>query len=156
MKMNVGMNEKVRLTVSSQLCEFLADTYTLYLKTQNFHWNVTGPSFYPLHLMFEGQYGALAEAVDCIAERIRALGVRAPGTYKEFIKLANVKETTESLSANEMIRQLLADHELIARSARAIIVVAEKAEDAATSDLMAQRIGYHEKIAWMLRSSLEK
>jgi len=152
---NVGIDEGDRLAIAEGLSRLLADTYTLYLKTHNFHWNVTGPMFQTLHLMFETQYNELALAVDLIAERIRALGVFAPGTYQEFGRLTSVSEATNVPEAQEMIRQLLDGHEITVRTARALFPQVDKANDEATADLLTQRIQTHEKTAWMLRSLLE-
>ena len=133
----------------------LADTYTLYLKTHNFHWNVTGPQFNTLHLMTEEQYTELALAVDQIAERIRALGVPAPGSYAEFAKLATVEEARGGETADEMIRQLVVGQETVVRTARDAVAAADGASDEPTLDLLTQRMQVHEKTAWMLRSMLE-
>ena len=142
--------------VIEALSRLLADSYTLYLKTHNFHWNVTGPMFQTLHLMFETQYNELALAVDLIAERIRALGVAAPGSYREFGKLTSIKESEGSPDANEMIRQLVEGQEAVVRTARSVFPDAEAANDEPTADLLTQRMQVHEKNAWMLRSLLEK
>ena len=141
--------------VVEALSRLLADTYTLYLKTHNYHWNVTGPMFNALHTLFETQYTEYALAVDEIAERIRAIGARAPGSYTEFSELASVKEDRGSPPAMEMISHLVADQEATAASARKIVEVAEAAGDRATADLGVRRIETHEKNAWMLRSHLE-
>jgi len=141
--------------VVEALSGLLADTYTLYLKTHNYHWNVTGPMFNTLHTLFETEYTEYALAVDEIAERIRAIGARAPGSYTEFAELASVKEDRGSPPAMEMIRNLVADQEATAASARRIVEVAEAAGDQATADLGVRRIETHEKNAWMLRSHLE-
>jgi len=135
-----------------RLAKLLADTYTLYLKTHNFHWNVTGPMFNSLHLMFETQYTELATAVDEIAERIRALGVKAPGSYAQFAELTSIKEETGMPEAQEMIAQLVKDQETVARTARAVLPLADAAGDEPTADLVTQRLQIHEKTAWMLRS----
>lgn len=156
MEMNMGMKEEDRAKVAEGLSKMLADTYTLYLKTHNFHWNVTGPMFQTLHLLFETQYNELALAVDLIAERIRALGFPAPGTYSEFAKLGSIKETPGVPKAEEMIRLLVEGQEAVVRTARAAFPAAEKAGDEATADLLTQRMQAHEKAAWMLRSHLEK
>ncbi len=139
--------------LAGMLSEVLADTYVLYLKTQNFHWNVKGPSFPALHLLFEKQYGELAEAVDLIAERIRALGYLAPGSFAEFLKLTALDEGDGELPAQEMIVDLMRDHEKMAQHVRTLIPKAEKAHDQATVDLLSGRSAAHEKAAWMLRSS---
>jgi len=156
MKIDIGIDAKQREKIASGLSRLLADTYTLYLKTHNFHWNVTGPMFSTLHLMFETQYNELALAVDLIAERIRALGVRAPGSYREFGKLTVVQESDGTPNANEMIRQLVAGQEAVVRTARSVFPEADAAHDEPTADLLTQRMQIHEKNAWMLRSLLEK
>jgi len=156
MKIDIGISEGDRTKIAKGLSKLLADTYTLYLKTHCFHWNVTGPMFQTLHLMFETQYNELALAVDLIAERIRALGCPAPGTYSEFAKLSAIKETTGTPKAEEMVKLLVAGQETVVRTARSIFPLAEKAHDEATADLLTQRIQLHEKTAWMLRSLLEK
>jgi starvation-inducible DNA-binding protein len=155
-KIDIGIDEKQRETIAAGLARLLADSYTLYLKTHNFHWNVTGPMFNTLHLMFETQYNELALAVDLIAERIRALGVVAPGSYAEFGKLTKIKESQGALEANEMIRQLVEGQETVVRTARSVFPDAEEANDQPTADLLTQRMQVHEKNAWMLRSLLEK
>jgi starvation-inducible DNA-binding protein len=148
-----GVNEETQ-KVSQALSNVLADTFTLYLKTHNFHWNVVGPMFQPLHLMFEEQYDELWLAGDAIAERIRALGCVAPGSYREFSKLTYLQEAEGVPSASEMIAELLSDHETSARTARWALSVARTAVDAPTEDLLIQRVMAHEKAAWMLRSML--
>jgi starvation-inducible DNA-binding protein len=155
MDVNIGIDQKHREQIAQQLSKVLADTYTLYLKTHNFHWNVTGPMFQTLHLMFEQQYNELALAVDAVAERIRALGFPAPGTYKQFTQLSSIKEDDGIPKAQEMIRRLVEGHEAVARTARQTFAVANEANDQPTSDLMTQRLQIHEKTAWMLRSLLE-
>jgi starvation-inducible DNA-binding protein len=151
----IGIPENQRNEIAAGLSRLLADSYTLYLKTHNFHWNVTGKMFQTLHLMFEAQYNELALAVDLIAERIRALGVPAPGTYREFVKLTSIKEEDRVPAAEEMIRILVEGQEAVVRTARSILPVAEKANDQVTIDLLTQRMQIHEKTAWMLRSLLE-
>ena len=153
--MDIGINNEDRQQIADGLSKLLADTYTLYLKTHYFHWNVTGPMFNTLHLMFETQYTELALAVDLVAERIRSLGVYAPGTYAQFSKLTSINETVDVPKANDMIRELVAGHEAVCRTARSVFPAAEKASDQATSDLLTQRLQLHEKTAWMLRSLLE-
>lgn len=153
--MDIGINNENRQEIAQGLSKLLADTYTLYLKTHYFHWNVTGPMFNTLHLMFETQYTELALAVDLVAERIRSLGVYAPGTYAQFSKLTSIEETVDVPKANDMIRQLVAGHEAVCRTARSVFPAADKASDEATSDLLTQRLQLHEKTAWMLRSLLE-
>jgi starvation-inducible DNA-binding protein len=155
MNINIGINEQDRQDIANGLSKLLADTYTLYLKTHNFHWNVTGPMFQTLHLMFETQYTELALAVDLIAERIRSLGVYAPGTYKQFAALSSIKEEDGIPKAQDMIRLLVEGQESVVRTARSLYDVVEKANDEATADLLTQRIQLHEKTAWMLRSLLE-
>ena len=153
--MDIGINNEDRQQIADGLSKLLADTYTLYLKTHYFHWNVTGPMFNTLHLMFETQYTELSLAVDLVAERIRSLGVYAPGTYAQFAKLTSIAETINVPKANDMIRELVAGHEAVCRTARSVFPAAEKAADAATADLLTQRLQLHEKTAWMLRSLLE-
>lgn len=155
MKIDIGIDEKQRQEIATGLSKVLADSYTLYLKTHNFHWNVTGPMFQSLHLMFETHYNELALAVDLIAERIRALGYPAPGTYKQFVALSSIKEEDGVPPAQEMIRLLVAGHEAVARTARSVFSIAEEASDQPTCDLLTQRLQVHEKTAWMLRSLLE-
>jgi len=151
---NIGIDDKHRKKIADGLAHLLADSYTLYLKTHNFHWNVTGPMFNTLHLMFETQYTELATAVDLIAERIRALGVFSPGSYHEFSKLSSITEAHGVPDAHEMIRQLAEGQEAVVRTARSIFPATEAAHDEATSDLLTQRMQLHEKTAWMLRSML--
>ncbi len=152
---NIGINEQARTEIAAGVSRVLADSYSLYLKTHNFHWNVTGPMFNSLHMMFEEQYTELASAVDEIAERIRALGERAPGSYSDYQRLTSVPEETGQPDAMEMLRQLVADHETVARTAREVFPVAEAANDEPTADMLIQRMQVHEKTAWMLRSMLE-
>ncbi len=151
---NIGIEEKDRREIAQGLSNLLADTYTLYLKTHNFHWNVTGPMFRTLHLMFEEQYTELALAVDLIAERIRALGFPAPGTYREFAKLSSIGEEDGVPSAKDMIRKLVEGQETVVRTARSLFLVLERFHDEPTADLLTQRMQVHEKTAWMLRSLL--
>ena len=155
MKIDIGIAEKDRKAIAKGLMALLADTYTLYLKTHNFHWNVTGPMFNTLHLMFEQQYTELATAVDSIAERIRSLGERAPGSYAEFGKLASIKEASGTPDAAMMIRQLVEGNEAVVKTARSIFDTADDAGDESTADLLTQRLQIHEKTAWMLRSLLD-
>jgi starvation-inducible DNA-binding protein len=155
-KIDIGIPEKQRTKVAEGLSRLLADSYTLYLKTHKFHWNVTGPMFQTLHLMFETQYTELSAAVDLVAERIRALGFYAPGSYAEFSKLSSIKESEGVPKAEDMIRQLVEGQEAVVRTARSIFPIAEKAGDEASADLLTQRIQLHEKTAWMLRSLLDK
>lgn len=151
---DIGIEEKTRVKIGEGLSRLLADTYTLYLKTHNFHWNVTGPMFNTLHLMFEQQYNELALAVDLIAERIRALGLPAPGTYSAFAKLTVLKDEEGIPSAEEMIRILVKDQEAVARTARSIFPIVDDANDQPSADLLTQRMQVHEKTAWMLRALL--
>ena len=155
MAINIGISESDRKSIAGELSKLLADSYTLYLKTHNFHWNVTGPMFQTLHLMFEQQYTELSTAVDSIAERIRSLGVYAPATYREFSKLTSVGEPEGVPSSREMISQLVDGHETVIRTARSAFSAVEKAQDEASADLLTQRMQVHEKTAWMLRSLLE-
>ena len=154
-KIDIGISDAKREEIASGLSRVLADTYTLYLKTHNFHWNVTGPMFQTLHLMFETHYNELALAVDLVAERIRALGLPAPGTYRQFAQLSAIKEEEGVPKAQDMIRLLVEGHETVARTAREIFRSAEEANDQPTCDLLTQRLQVHEKTAWMLRSLLE-
>ena len=153
---NIGISDGDREKIVRGLSALLADSYTLYLMTHNFHWNVTGPQFNSLHLMFMGQYTEQWNALDIIAERIRALGHPAPGTYKEFLKLASIKEVEGAPKSDEMIRHLVAAQEATARTARKLFPVVEAAGDQPTADLLTQRLEIHEKTAWMLRSLLEE
>jgi starvation-inducible DNA-binding protein len=155
MKVDIGIDAARRAEIGGGLSRVLADTYTLYLKTHNFHWNVTGPMFQTLHLMFETHYNELALAVDLIAERIRALGLPAPGTYREFTALSTIQEEAGVPKAEEMIRLLVQAHETVARTSREAFKAAEGAGDQPTCDLLTQRMQVHEKTAWMLRSLLE-
>jgi starvation-inducible DNA-binding protein len=154
MEVNIGISSDDRQNIAGGLAHVLADSYTLYLKTHNFHWNVTGPMFNTLHLMFEEQYTELATAVDEIAERIRVLGHPAPGSYQQYLELTSVTEETSVPAAEEMIKQLVEAHEQTAKTARNIFPVAETAHDESTADLLTQRMQVHEKTAWMLRSLL--
>jgi starvation-inducible DNA-binding protein len=154
MELNTGISQTDRESIAAGLSRLLADSYTLYLKTHNYHWNVTGPQFNTLHLMFEGQYTELAAAVDQIAERIRALGIRAPGSYLEFSDLTSIQEGSGDESAEDMIRQLAIGQETVVRTAREIFPDADAAHDEPTADLLTQRMQIHEKNAWMLRSML--
>lgn len=156
MELNTGISPDHRERLAAELSRLLADSYTLYLKTHNFHWNVTGPMFQTLHSMFELHYTELAMAVDTIAERIRALGVLAPGSYAAFGRLASVPDTDAAPNALEMVKLLVEAHETVIRTAREATKAAEEAGDQATADLGTQRLQLHEKTAWMLRSLLEK
>jgi len=153
--MDIGISKKDREKIADGLSHLLADSFTLYLKTHNFHWNVTGPMFNTLHVMFMDQYTELWNALDLIAERIRALGVQAPGTFREFAQLTVIKESAGKLNAEEMIRQLVAGQEAVVKTARNIFPLVDKAGDEPTADLLTQRMQIHEKNAWMLRSLLE-
>lgn len=154
---NIGISEKDRAAITQGLSRLLADTYTLYLTTHNFHWNVTGPMFNTLHLMFMTQYTELWNAVDPVAERIRSLGHSAPGSYAQFSKLASVPDAPATPpKALEMVRILVQGHEAVARTARSLFPVADKAGDEPTADLLTQRLTVHEQTAWMLRSLLEE
>ena len=155
MAVNIGIKDKDRKAIAEGLGRLLADSYTLYLKTHNYHWNVTGPMFNTLHLMFEAQYTELALAVDLIAERIRALGHPAPGSYKAFSALTAIEEETGVPAAEDMIRDLVAGQEAVVRTARKLFPALDKAHDEPTADLLTQRMQVHEKNAWMLRSLLE-
>ena len=154
--MDIGIDAKQREAIAKGLSALLADSYTLYLMTHNFHWNVTGPQFNSLHLMFMGQYTEQWNALDLIAERIRALGFPAPGTYKEYVKLASIKEVEGVPKATDMIRHLVSAQEATARTARKLFPVVDAANDQPTADVLTQRIDIHEKTAWMLRSLLEE
>lgn len=151
---DIGIGAKKRQQIADGLARVLADTYTIYLKTHAFHWNVEGPMFNTLHLMFMEQYTELWNALDLIAERIRALGLPAPGTYAEFAKLRSIDETAGVPEAMEMVRLLVAGHEAVARTVRTVFPMADKAHDESTADLLTQRLQVHEKTAWMLRSLL--
>ena len=154
--MDIGIDAKQREAIAQGLSALLADSYTLYLMTHNFHWNVTGPQFNSLHMMFMGQYTEQWNALDIIAERIRALGHPAPGTYKEFVARASIAEVEGVPKATDMIRHLVAAQEATARTARKLFDVVDAANDQPTADLLTQRLDVHEKTAWMLRSLLEE
>jgi starvation-inducible DNA-binding protein len=154
MELNIGIDSQDRRDIAAGLSKLLADSYSLYLKTHNYHWNVTGPQFNTLHQMFEQQYTELAPAIDEIAERIRALGIKAPGSYSAYAELTSIAEGTGEEGAEEMIRQLVIGQEAVARTAREVFPAAEKADDEPTADLLTQRMQIHEKNAWMLRSML--
>jgi starvation-inducible DNA-binding protein len=155
-RIDIGIADGDRAAIAKGLSKLLADSYTLYLMTHNFHWNVTGPQFNSLHMMFMGQYTEQWNALDIIAERIRALGHAAPGTYKEFVKLASIKEVEGVPKATEMIRLLVNAQEATARTARDLFPLVDKANDQPTADVLTQRLDVHEKTAWMLRSLLEE
>ncbi len=154
MELNIGINVEDRQQIAAGLAKLLADSYTLYLKTHNYHWNVAGPMFNTLHLMFETQYNELALAVDQIAERIRALGEPAPGSYSAYSRLSSIEEDIDQPDAMEMVKRLVEGQETVVRTARSVFPVAEKANDEPTADLLTQRLQVHEKTAWMLRSLL--
>jgi starvation-inducible DNA-binding protein len=154
-KIDIGLEESQRQEIAHGLSRLLADEYTLYLKTHSFHWNVTGPLFNTLHLMFEQHYTESAAAVDLIAERIRALGVYAPGSYSQYAELSSIEEETEVPEALEMVKSLVKGHEACVRTARSIFPLADAASDEPTADLLTQRMQVHEKTAWMLRSILQ-
>ena len=155
-KIDIGISERDRKKIADGLSRLLADSYTLYLKTHNFHWNVTGPMFQTLHIMFMGQYTEIWNALDLIAERIRSLGYPAPGSYKQFVALSSIPEEEGVPKARDMIRQLVAGQEAVTRTAREVFKLVEKASDQPTADLLTQRMEVHEKNAWMLRSLLEE
>lgn len=154
-RIDLGIPEAKRKKIAAGLSKLLADTYTLYLKTHNYHWNVTGPMFQTLHLMFEEQYNELWVAVDLVAERIRALDFPAPGTYAAYAKLSSIKEDAGVPDAEDMVRNLVKGHETVVKTARSLFPVAEDASDEATADLLTQRIQVGEKTSWMLRSLLK-
>lgn len=154
MEINIGLSDAQRKAIADGLSKVLADTYSLYIKTNNYHWNVTGPQFNALHSMFEAQYTELAPAIDEIAERIRALGHLAPGSYKEFIALTSIKDGDNRLNATEMLRDLVEGQETVARTCRSLIPTVDEAGDEPTADLLTVRMQTHEKNAWMLRAML--
>jgi starvation-inducible DNA-binding protein len=154
-EINIGIPKKSRKQIADGLSRLLADTYTLYLKTHNFHWNVTGSMFNTLHLMFEAQYNELALAVDLIAERIRALDFPAPGSYSQYAKLSSIKEETGVPGWKDMIKQLVEGQEAVTRTARGMFPLVDATHDEPTADLLTQRMQVHEKNAWMLRSLLD-
>ena len=156
MEIHIGLGKENRELIAKGLSKVLADSYTLYLKTHNFHWNVTGPMFNTLHSMFESQYMDLANAVDELAERIRALGFPAPGSYKQYAELTTIPEETDVPSAKDMIKQLVLGQEEVIKTCRTMFPDVDKVVDEATADLLTQRITIHEKTAWMLRSLLEE
>ena len=156
MQIDIGISSKDREKIAAGLARLLADSYTLYLKTHNYHWNVTGPQFSTLHTLFETHYNELALAVDEIAERIRALGHRAPGSYQEFSELSSIAEENDDPNATQMIERLVAGQEAVARTARSVLPITNDANDEPSADLLTQRMQTHEKNAWMLRSLLEQ
>ena len=155
MQIDMGIPDGDRKAIAEGLSRLLADSYTLYLKTHNFHWNVTGPMFQTLHTMFEQEYTELATAVDEIAERIRALGHPAPGSYAAYAKLSTIAEAEGVPAAEDMVKELVAGHEAVAKTARSVFPIAEGGQDEVTADLLTQRMQVHEKTAWMLRSLLD-
>ncbi len=155
-KIDIGIAEQDRINVAEGLKKLLADSYTLYLQTHNFHWNVTGPQFRELHLMFEEHYTELADAVDIIAERVRTLGVAAPGTYKAFASLSSIEEIEGVPPAEEMVKILTQGHEKVVKTARQVLKTAQEAGDESTSSLVSDRMRVHEKTAWMLRATLRQ
>jgi starvation-inducible DNA-binding protein len=154
-RIDIGISDQDRADVAAGLSKVLADSFTLYLNTHRFHWNVTGPLFNTLHLMFETQYTELWNAIDPLAERIRALGHYAPGTYAEYTALSSISQPEAIPEAMEMVRLLVKGHERVAKTGREIIAIADKADDQPTADLLTERLDYHEKTAWMLRSLLQ-
>ena len=156
MAINTGISAKAREAIAKGLSRLLADTYVLYLKTHNFHWNVEGPMFQTLHQMFMAQYTETWNAIDLVAERIRSLGHYAPGTYREYLALARIKETPGVPRAEQMVKLLIEGQEAVVRTAREVLPLAERADDQPTLDLLTQRMQVHEKNAWMLRSLLKK
>ncbi len=155
MDVNIGISKENREKIANGLSRVLADSYMVYLKTHNYHWNVTGELFHSLHAQFEEQYTELAEAIDIIAERIRSLGYRAPGSFREFNKITSIEEDTDQPKALEMVRRLAVDNETILRTAREVLPLCDEADDEASIDLLTQRLHVHSKTAWMLRSHLE-
>ncbi len=155
MDVNIGISKENREKIANGLSRVLADSYMVYLKTHNYHWNVTGELFHSLHAQFEEQYTELAEAIDIIAERIRSLGYRAPGSFREFNKITSIEEDTDQPKALEMVRRLAVDNETILRTAREVLPLCAEADDEASIDLLTQRLHVHSKTAWMLRSHLE-
>lgn len=155
MDINIGISNKDRKEIAEGLSRLLADSYMVYLKTHNYHWNVTGKLFHSLHEMFEEQYTELAAAIDVIAERIRAIGYRAPGSFREYKELTSIDEDTDQPEALEMVRRLAVDNETILRTARSVLPACNKADDEASIDLITERLDVHSKTAWMLRSHLE-
>src|SRR6056297_621614 len=155
MKINIGISEEHREQIADKLSRLLADSYMVYLKTHNYHWNVTGQLFHSLHEMCEEQYTELADAIDEIAERIRSIGYRAPGSFREFTAITSIEEDTDQPDAMEMVRRLAVDNETVLRTAREVLPACEEAGDEATIDLITERLDVHSKTAWMLRSHLE-
>jgi len=154
MSINIGLDEKARVDVADIVSTLLSDTYVLYVKTQGFHWNVTGPHFHDLHALFEGQYEQLAEAADLLAERVRSLGFMAPSSFAQFLEVATLSEASEIPAAKDMVSKLLADHETICRNIHQSLPIIQDAKDESTFDMFIERLREHEKTAWMLRSIL--
>ncbi|REL24893.1 DNA starvation/stationary phase protection protein [Rhodohalobacter sp. SW132] len=155
MEINIGISDSNREKIAMGISKILADSYMVYLKTHNYHWNVTGPHFHSLHEQFEEQYTELAAAIDDIAERIRALGHRAPGSFREYQELTSIEEDTDQPDSMEMVRRLAVDNETILRTAREALPACEEAGDEASIDMITERLHVHSKTAWMLRSHLE-
>ncbi len=155
MEINIGISSEHRERIAAGLSQLLADSYMLYLQTHNYHWNVTGKLFHSLHTLFEEQYSELAEAIDVIAERIRVLGYKAPGTFREFAELTSIDEDTDQPEALEMVKRLAESHETVLRTAREVLPFCNEAGDEASLDLLTHRLDVHSKSAWMLRSHLE-
>ena len=155
MEINIGISSEDRKEIAEGLSRVLADSYMVYLKTHNYHWNVTGKLFHSLHVMFEEQYTELAEAIDVIAERIRSIGYRAPASFREYNELTSIEEDTDQPDALEMVRRLAVDNETILRTARSVLPACDKADDEASIDLITERLDVHSKTAWMLRSHIE-
>ena len=155
METNIGISNEHRKAIAEGLSKILADSYMVYLKTHNYHWNVTGSHFHSLHEQFEEQYTELAQAIDEIAERIRSIGYRAPGSFMEFSKITSIEEDTDQPDALEMVKRLALDNETILRTARSVLPACGKADDEASIDLITERLNVHSKTAWMLRSHLE-
>lgn len=156
MKVDIGLTQPALKEVADGLMDFLADTYSLYLKTQNFHWNLVGPHFYPLHVLFEKHYEDMAEAVDEIAERIRALGQYAEGSFSAFKKRSSIPEESKPIQTEVMVKRLIEGHEIISRHGRELISLCQDQHDEISADLVIKRLSFHEKAAWMLRSHLSK
>ena len=154
MEVQIGLNKKIRQKVAEDLRRFLATTYALYLKSQNFHWNLVGSDFFSLHLLFEKHYEEMADAIDEIAERIRALGFSVDGSFSAFQKLSEIADSNQKKSQNQMIRELLKGHETLSCMGRPLIHEFQKLHDDVSSDLLIKRLAFHEKAAWMLRSHL--
>lgn len=156
MEVDIGITKAARRKIADKLSVFLADTYSLYLKTQNFHWNVIGPEFFSMHILFEKQYDDMAEAIDEIAERIRSLGFYAPGSFSALKKLTKITEENKVVSAKEMLKRLVKSHEHVSKNGKPLIRYTQENSDDITSDMIIKRLHFHEKAAWMLRAHLEK